>query len=335
MQMDLRTVNIEPLRRSFAHVERRIGPGKTASRYQEATFDMQTEAPQHYRPLWDPAHEYFDTARTRIVMADWYAFKDPRQCYYGSYVMARARQQEAAESAFAFVESRNLALTMPGGLVHSALDLLLPLRHVAWGCSMNNDAIAAYGFGAAITQPALYYAMDQLGIAQFITRTGLLFEGADALDTAREAWLGRQEWQPLRRLVEDLFVESDWFEVLVAQDLVLDGLLYPLVYGTIVDDHIALQGGAAISMVCQFQSEWAAETAKWVDAQIKVARAESAANADLVDSWAARWKARAVSALLPVAGIALGAEAESRLAEVLSQFDKRLARLGIVQGAKA
>lgn len=329
MQMDLRTVTIEPKRRTFAHVAARIGADKLASRYQEGTFDLQTEANQHYRPLWDPAHEYFDATRTALTMSDWYAFRDPRQYYYGSYVIARARQQEAAEAAFAFVESRGLAPSTPGPLTDATLALLLPLRHVAWGGSMNNDAIAAYGYGAAITQAALYAAMDQLGIAQFITRIALTFAGPEALDTARNAWLTSECWQPLRRLVEDLFVEKDWFQVFVAQDLVLDGLLYPMVYGAIIDDHVALNGGAALAMVCQFQSEWAAETAKWVDAQIKAARADNPGNAALVDGWIAKWKARAVAALLPVAEIMPGISACGVIEDVVARFDARLAKLGV------
>lgn len=329
MQMDLRTVAIEPKRSSFAHVMKRIGEGKTASRYQEGTLDLQCGVPGHYRPLWDPSHEFFDASRTALKMADWYAFKDPRQYYYGAYVIARARQQEAAEGAFEFVESRGLAQVTPPRMIRTALDLLLPLRHVAWGSSMNNDSNAAYGMGTGITQPSLYYAMDQLGIAQFITRTGLAFADPRELEVARDAWMNKQAWQPLRRLVEDLFVEKDWFEVLVAQDLVLDGLLYPIVYGAIVDDHFSLNGGSAIAMLCQFQTEWAAETTKWVDAQIKVACAESADNAALIGGWASKWKARAVSALIPVAEIALGSDAECVIIDVAAAFDARLAKLGV------
>jgi phenol hydroxylase P1 protein len=133
---------------------------------------------------------------------------------------------------------------------------------------MNNDFIAAYGYGTGITQPALYYARNQPGIAQFDTRLGLLLADPDALEKAKHAWLSDVRWQSLRRLVEDLFVEQDWFELFVAQDLVLDGLLYPLVFQAIIDDDLALRGGAAVAMVTQFQNEWAAETCKWVDVLI-------------------------------------------------------------------
>lgn len=329
MQMDLRTVAIKPQRHTFGHVARRLGADKPASRYQEGTLDLQTMANQHYRPLWDPEHEYFDARRTAIKMVDWYAFKDPRQYYYGSYVMARARQQDAAESAFEFVETRRLVELAPPSTVALAKQILTPLRHVAWGGSMNNDFIAAYGFGAGITQPALLYAMDQLGIAQFLTRAALLLGDAADLDKAKADWMEEPAWQSLRRLIEDLFVEKDWFELFVAQDLVIDGLLYPLVYQSIVDSKLASEGGSAIAMLTQFQAEWYSETAKWVDAQIKAAASENDENRALVAAWVAKWRARAIASFLPIAEIAFGAEAQSALDEVVEQLDRRIAKLGV------
>lgn len=330
MQMDLKTVAIKPQRNTFGHIARRLGADKPASRYQEGTLDLQTMANQHYRPLWDPDHEYFDARRTALTMADWYAFKDPRQYYYGSYVMTRARQQESAESAFDFVESRRLVELAPPKVVELAQRVLTPMRHVAWGGSMNNDFIAAYGFGAGITQPALLYAMDQLGIAQFITRAALLMGEPSDLDTAKRDWLENPSWQPLRRLVEDLFVEKDWFELFVAHDLLIDGMLYPLIYQSFIDSKLASEGGAVIAMMTQFQAEWYAETAKWVDAQIKTAAAESDENKSLVSNWVAKWRSRAIASLLPIAEIAFGAAASDALDEVVEQLDRRIAKLGVL-----
>jgi phenol/toluene 2-monooxygenase (NADH) P1/A1 len=82
MQIDLRTVSIKPLRNTFAHVAKRLGGDKPATRYQEGTLDIQATHNFHYRPTWDPDHEIFDPRRTQLVMKDWYAFKDPRQFYY-------------------------------------------------------------------------------------------------------------------------------------------------------------------------------------------------------------------------------------------------------------
>ena len=281
MQIDLRTVSIKPLRQTFDQVARHLGADKPASRYLEGTIRVQAESNFHYRPLWDPDHEIFDPSRTALKIKDWYAFKDPRQFYYGTYTIARARMQEAAEADFDFVESRGLADSYPAAAKGLALEVLLPLRHVAWGSNMNNSAMAAYGYGTAITQPCLYQAMDQLGIAQYLTRVGLLLADAEALDAAKQAWLEDPKWQALRRYVEDSFVMSDWFEQFVAQNLALDGFLYPLIY-TYFDNALTAKAGPTVSMLVRFQAEWYAETVKWVDASIKVAAAD---NKDLVSGW--------------------------------------------------
>jgi phenol/toluene 2-monooxygenase (NADH) P1/A1 len=328
MQIDLRTVSIKPLRQTFDHVAARIGGDKPASRYQEGTIGLQAESNFHYRPLWAPEYEIFDKRRTALKMADWYAFKDPRQFYYGTYTLARARMQETAEADFDFVEDRGLVGTYPEAVKKIALEVLLPLRHVAWGSNMNNSFCAAYGYGTAITQPCLYQAMDQLGIAQYLTRVGLLMDEPAALDAAKTAWLEAPMWQELRHAVEDMLVTQDWFELFVAQNLALDGLLYPLVY-KYIDNALTAQAGPTISMLIRFQAEWYAETSKWVDASIKIAAAESAENKALVSGWTKAWRDRAIKAVKPLAQLALGAQAESVMEEIVEQFNARAARLGL------
>jgi phenol hydroxylase P1 protein len=329
MSVELKTVSIKPLRHTFANVADRLGGDKPASRYQEATLGLQADANFHYRPTWDPDHEIFDPTRTALRMKDWYAFKDPRQFYYGNWTMTRARQQDAMESNFDFVESRGLIAMLPDEVRKSALDVLLPLRHVAWGANMNNSSICAYGYGTAITAPAMFHAMDQLGVAQYLTRLGLALADDDALAAAKDAWLKDARWQDLRRYVEDMFVQQDWFELYVAQNLVLDGLLYPLVYGTIIDDVIASRNGTAIAMLTSFMTEWYAETAKWVDAQIKIAAADSPENQRLISAWACAWRDRAMTALMPIAGRTLNDAGQDAMDEVLDQFNARLAKLGL------
>lgn len=329
MQIDLRTVSIKPQRQTFDHVARRIGPNKAASRYQEGTLDLQATTNFHYRPTWDPDHEIFDASRTALKMADWYAFKDPRQFYYGAYTLARAKQQDTAEANFDFVESRGLAELLPAEVKATAMQVLLPLRHVAWGGNMNNAFMCAYGYGTAFTQPCIFHAMDQLGIAQYLTRVGLLLGEVEDLDTAKEAWLKDDAWQGLRRYVEDSLVLKDPVELFVAQNLALDGLLYPLVYETIVDDVLSASGGTALALLTQFMTEWYGETKKWVDATIKTAAAESPANLALVQSWTLHWRDRAAAALTPVAQLALGAKTDALMGDLLQQFNARLAKAGV------
>jgi len=328
MQIDLRTVSITPLRQTYNHIAERLGADKAASRYIEATMDVQANANFHYRPTWDPEHELFDATRTQLKMKDWYALKDPRQLYYGNYTQARARLQETAEADFEFVESRGLADRYDDAARRIALDFYVPLRHAAWGANMNGAFMAAYGYGTAITQPCLYAAMDQLGIAQYLSRLGLLLGQQGDLQAAKQAWLEAPAWQGLRRLVEDSWVMKDWFELFVAQHLVFDGLLFGLAYKE-VDAVLADQAGPTVSMLTRFQAEWFGDHVKWVDAVIKVAAAESADNKALLSQWAAAWRARALEALQPVAAIALGDKAPAALDRVAAALDARLKKAGL------
>jgi len=327
MQIDLRTVSIKPVRQTFDHIARRFGD-KPASRYQEGTYDLQQTDIFQYRPMWEPELQLFDKRRTKVQMKDWYALKDPRQFYYGAYTIARARQQEAAESNFEMIEERGLAEQVPTALKQIALDVLVPMRHVEWAGNMGNSFMCAYGYGTAITQPCLYHAMDHLAVAQYLTHIGLVLDGPDALDAAKNAWMSGALWQPMRRHVENTLVLQDWFEIFVAQNLVLEGLSYPLLYDYL-DNEFSSNGGTVISMMTRFMSEWATETSKWVDAQIKVAAAESPENNALISGWLKQYRAPVLEALTPIAKRAFGNKAESVLTEVTDQFNARCAKLGL------
>ncbi len=328
MHIDLRTVTVTPLRQTFANLAERMGGDKPASRYFEGTMDAQASVNFHYRPTWDSDHEIFDASRTRITMKDWYAFKDPRQFYYGTYTIARAKMQDTAEADFDFVESRGLGAALNPAAKKMALEFYLPLRHVAWGANMNGSFMCAYGYGTAITQPCLFNGMDQLGMAQYITRLGLTLGEKSDLDAAKTAWMNAPQWQELRRYVEDTLVTKDWFELFISQSLVLDGLLFPLAY-QYVDAALQAQGGPVVSMLTRFQSEWFAETSKWVDSCVRTGAAENLSNQAHLSVWTTHWRDRALKALAPIAVQALGEKADSVMTELIDQFNARCTKVGL------
>ena len=328
MQMDLRTVSITPLRHTFGHLARRMGADKPASRYLEGTMDLQPVENYHYRPTWDPAHDIFDPRHTAIHMKDWYALKDPRQFYYGAWTLARGWMQETTEADFSLVDDLGLAASYPDAGRQRALTVLLPLRHVAWAANINNSYVSAYSYGIAISQAAMYATMDQLGVAQYLTRLGLAFNDLDALTDAKQAWLHGADWQPLRQYVEDLMVEKDWFELLIAHNFVLDGLLYPMIYGNF-NDLLNAEYGPVFSMLTRFQREWHAENLKWVDAVIKAAAADNPDNQARLSGWVRQWRERAQGVLAPLATLAFADQADSILQEVVQQLDARAAKAGL------
>lgn len=328
MAIDLRTVSITPLRQTFGHLARRMGADKPASRYMEATMDLQPVENYHYRPTWEPQYEIFDTRRTAITMKDWYALKDPRQYYYGAWTLARGKMQEVAEGDFDLVDELGLAAAYPAAGKEQALKVFLPLRHVAWASNLNKAFVSSYGYGIAISQAACYASMDQLGIAQYVSRLGLACNDLDALAAAKTAWLEGAEWQELRRYVEDLMVEKDWFEVLVAQDFALEGLLYPLIYERF-NEKLNADYSPVFSMLTRFQREWFGETSKWLDAVLKATAADNPENKAQLAAWIGKWRERALVALKPVAVLAFGDEAEAILGELADNLNARAAKAGI------
>ena len=163
----------------------------------------------------------------------------------------------------------------------------------------------------------------------YLSRIGLLLGDTEALDEGKKSWLEGDEWQPLRRYIEDCLVVRDPFELFVAQNLALDGLLYPLIYERIVDGHLSSRGGSAMAMLTQFMSDWHEETRKWIDAVLKTAAAESEHNRSVLQEWTAKWGSRAASALLPVAQLALGADADEAIGEEMASLKARLKKTGI------
>jgi phenol hydroxylase P1 protein len=124
-------------------------------------------------------------------------------------------------------------------------------------------------------------------------------------------------------------VVKDWFETYVAQNVVLDGLLYPLVYRH-MDQRLSQLYGPGIGMLNEFASTWFDESNRWIDATLKTAAAESTDNAALLGQWIARWRPQVLDALRPLANEALGtADAESAMREIEEAFDLRLSKLGM------
>lgn len=326
MTIEIKTSTLEPVRNTYAHIERRFGD-KPATRYQEATYDVQSESYLHYRPLWQPDKELNDPSRTRIVMEDWYAFRDPRQFYYGAYVQQRSKMQEVAENNYAFFEKRNLADLLSDDLKDKVLRYLVPLRHLEHTANLNNMYASSYGYGTAITQACLFNGMDRLGIAQYLSRIGLILDGnsGDALAQAKQQWLEEDVWQGMRALAENTTVVEDWFEVLVAQDVVLDTLVFDLVYRQF-DEWLQKNGGQDVGMLVEFMQVWAKDSNRWVDAVLKTAAAESEQNKALLEQWIDDWREKAGEALQPLASAMLGDDA---LTLAQAELDKRLKKAGL------
>ena len=285
MTLEIKTSNLEPIRQSYAYIERRFG-NKPATRYQEVSFDVQASTNFHYRPLWKPEKTLNDQTHTTLKMQDWYAFKDPRQFYYGAYVQHRARMQDTAESNYAFFEKRQLVDNLSDAVKQKIITCLLPFRYVEQTANLHMMSGSAYGYGTVITQACIFAAMDRLGMAQYISRIGLILDGhtGESLAQAKQAWMNDEMWQPLRKLCEHSLTEQDWFKLYILQSLLIDTFQQELVFGQL-DQWLVEHGGRDIAILTEFVKDCLTDLRKWSDSVLKTAISESEENKTLIQSW--------------------------------------------------
>jgi len=329
MTLDIKSVEIKPKRETFGHVSRRIGEGKAATRYEEATYDLQSVANYHYIPTYNQKFELYDENKTAINMEDWYKFLDPRQYYYSNYVMTRAKQQDAADQNFTFIEKRNLLDSMPKSIKEQILKYVLPIRHFEWGANMNNLQLVSEGYGSAFTSAAMFHAEDRLGNAQYVTRIGLLLANNEAsvLDEAKDAWLNDVSWQNLRKALEDSFVLEDWFELFMVQNVIMDGFIQPLFFDK-YEEELITKGSSTQSMMTEFITGWFEESTKWVDNTLRVAILESEENKNIIQHWVNKYVPIIEVSILPLAKN-LVEYPESTVEEIKQNLIDRLNKNGL------
>ena len=82
-------------------------------------------------------------------------------------------------------------------------------------------------------------------------------------------------------------------------------------------------------MLTAFMPEWHDESARWVDAVVKTAAAESEANRLQISAWVQAWTERAQAALAPVARLALGDAGGDALDEAAARLAERCRKAGV------
>ncbi len=330
MSLEIKSIQIKAKRETFGHVARRIGEGKIASRYEEATFDLQPTVNFHYLPTYNSKFELYDERKTSIKMSDWYKILDPRQFHYSSYVAARAKQQESTTQNFAYIDKKNLVDSIPASLKEEFFQNILPLRHYEWGANMNNLQLVSEGYGASFTAAAMFQAEDRIGTAQLLTKIALLLSEneVEILETARNNWLNNASWQGLRKLTEDSFVIEDWFELHLLQNVIADAFVYELFFNHYEKELVKQPQAGTYLMLTGFFSDWSEETNKWIDSTIKVVSSESEENKNILENWAAKYIEVAQNAILPLAKN-LFAEPEKVVEEIKTTLTDRLIKSGL------
>jgi phenol/toluene 2-monooxygenase (NADH) P1/A1 len=295
VQYELRYQVIEPKRNSYQNVIDRYGD-QPATRYQEATLDVEPRENFHYRPTWIADRELYDARYSALRLADPYAFADPRGFYYMPYVINRAALHDEFGKTLGYLEDRGLLAKLPEAWRVVLASAVIPLRHYESGAQLVSVAGARFAYGTSLEQCCTFAAFDRIGNAQMLSRVGIaLGEGtSDVLTAAKQEWLDGEHLQPLRRLTEQIMIIDDWAEGLLAIDHI-DSLVYPLIYSGL-DERALLGGAGAFSLFAQHLTRWFADQRNWLDALVTAWQDDpehGSANRKELDRINLTWKPRA------------------------------------------
>ena len=178
----------------------------------------------------------------------------------------------------------------------------VPLRHVGWAASLSAANVTRSKSSRHSATQGLELSVQHLRWACFFSALGWTLSGADALRSARRIWLEDPAWQALRRYAEDALALHDPLERASAMNLMIDGLLRPLL-------------GARALRRCG--GDEAGSLASYFDALIgsSSTRAVGADTAAL-----AQWAPRAASAALPLVERVWGQDTDEKLGAAMEEI---------------
>lgn len=172
--------------------------------------------------------------------------------------------------------------------------------------------------------------MDQLGIAQYITRVGLRLAVSTCADEAKKSWMETTPGKACAVSSRTAWSSRIRSSRSVVQNVVLDGPPDPLVYQTIVDDVLSAKGGTPVAMLTQFMTIGPPKPGSGPTRPSRSRPPSLPRTRRSSPSGSAPWRDRAAAALLPVARIALGDPAATEpVGEVVQQFNARMAKAGV------
>lgn len=213
---------VGPARRTYGCLE---GQTHKPSDYEIVTTQL-LYYPSRGFEVHTPVWQHYQAKQQRGVLrcSRWDSFEDPSHTTYSSYVAARRDQETFLDRLFE-------APPQPLDLKLRPLAFgLSALRFPLHGLQMVSAYVGALAPSGRIAVAAAFQAADELRrvqrLCQWLGRSGIPIAELDA--GGRELWQAKAEFQPLRRLIEQLLVSYDWGETLIALNRVIKPALEPL-----------------------------------------------------------------------------------------------------------
>ena len=250
-------MSIDPERNTFSYLVERFGD-RQATRYQEASFNIQPKENFHYRPTWDPDQEIYDPDYTALKLTDPYSYTDPRQYYYTPYVVANAADRhESFAQTLKYIEDRRLLDKLPGSIGITVSPASCSPAALRTGRTADTRERRA---GSARARPWSRPPGSPRWTA-WVTPSSSASSGwrwrvgrATRRPRRRRTGCYARSCRALRKVMEELLVERDWAVGVIGLDLI-DELLHPVVFEHL-DDRALARGAVAYSQLARHFDDW-------------------------------------------------------------------------------
>lgn len=329
-----RGTSVGAVPRTFAWFEGRKRP---PSEYEELTYGL------HFgeEGLTDTPLGTWTLDNTRLANVPWEDFVDPSQLHYRSWVATQDRAERELGGTLTLAAGAGFLDGLDPEWRRRVAALVGGLAFAEWGVAMTMQYVQRFTLSSPVAQSAQLQVCDELRHAQrsleWSDQLGRLpaveAEHRESdIDLARTTWMEDPALQPLRRAVETALVISDWGEVIVAVDLVLEALLQPFQRELLLG---AARSQREMATAMLGSHCWTDEERHigWAEAFIRLALESDPANRDVVQKWCDAHTPAAVEALDALAaGFSFGGAAEAAVGMARTEWSQRIEGLGLDPG---
>ena len=288
---------------------------RRATLYEDVTIDTQPSVHRHLRRGWPVSFEdgrgTWDDASTTLRACDWFEFRDPGEQWERPYYQVgtavehqiegamRSALQEGLIEDFApeWVEFLRHFLQVPAYVEHGLWFALATAGRDCLSDSVSTCVCLQAAMKQRSAQAIVLYAMD-------------LEEHLDVglpIETARDAFLEDEPWQPTRRLLERLAATADWGEVVIAANLAFEPVVATLIRRELGTRAAAANGDTVTPVLARVETqewEWARA---WTVALVRFLLDDTRfgeANRATISDWIRDWLPRSVEAALALTPLA-------------------------------
>jgi hypothetical protein len=294
--------------------------GRRPTQYESYTVGQQSSPEEWLHVDWplrfDDGRAPFVAGSTALRLARWGEYRDPTQTWQRAYV-AQHNQQE---QAIATLVPEALGEGLAASITPAWRDRVLGTYYAAWPfveygqflclCYAVREALAD-----TLTFALAFEASDKLRHSQDIVHYLLALKEALPAFTdegARPAWMKDPALVPLRETIERIYSLTDWAEIAVAINLVLEPLAGELVKTDFLATLASRNGDSVTPMILASVRQDSHRHLATTKALVSLAAADPEhgdANLETMRGWIANWTppartaARALGALFAIEGI--------------------------------